>query len=194
MAQRINRLSLISARINTVHFNWFSGTSPWTSIAQVKFTAKKRRLASIKPKCSRILKEKNSLSDVYKAIEKLVLFQGQEFFRLGPWYSCLLWGYASAWQIQKWMLTISYWMEHRAPNGGARESTQGAEGNCNPIGGTTIWTNHYPPELVYLAAYVADGLVGHHWEERPLGLANFICPSTGDARAKKWEWEDRGAG
>jgi hypothetical protein len=30
-----------------------------------------------------------------------------------------------------------------------------------------------------LAAYVAeDGLVGHHWEERPLGLANFICPST----------------
>ena len=32
-----------------------------------------------------------------------------------------------------------------------------------------------------LAAYVAeDGLVGHHWEERPLGLANFICPSTGE--------------
>ena len=31
-----------------------------------------------------------------------------------------------------------------------------------------------------LAAYVAeDGLVGHQWEERPLGLANFICPSTG---------------
>ena len=32
-----------------------------------------------------------------------------------------------------------------------------------------------------LAAYVAeDGLVSHHWEERPLGLANFICPSTGE--------------
>jgi hypothetical protein len=31
-----------------------------------------------------------------------------------------------------------------------------------------------------LAAYVAeDGLVGHHWEERLLDLANFICPSTG---------------
>ena len=40
-----------------------------------------------------------------------------------------------------------------------------------------------------LAAYVSeDGLVGHHWEEKPLGLANFICPSTGDTRAKKWEW------
>jgi hypothetical protein len=51
------------------------------------------------------------------------------------------------------------------------------------------------PELVSLAAYVAeDGLVGHHWEERPLDLANFICPSTGEHRAKKWEWVGRGAG
>jgi hypothetical protein len=23
-------------------------------------------------------------------------------------------------QTQKWMLTVSYWMDHRAPNGGAR--------------------------------------------------------------------------
>ena len=30
-----------------------------------------------------------------------------------------------------------------------------------------------------LAACVSDGLVGHHWEERPHGLANFICLSTG---------------
>ena len=44
-----------------------------------------------------------------------------------------------------------------------------------------------------LAAYVAeDGLVGHHWEERPLGFANFICPGTGNTRAKKWEWVGRG--
>ena len=46
-----------------------------------------------------------------------------------------------------------------------------------------------------LAAYVAeDGLVGHHWEKRPLGLANFICLSIGNARAKKWEWVGRGVG
>ena len=46
-----------------------------------------------------------------------------------------------------------------------------------------------------LAAYVAeDGLAGHHWEERPLGIANFICLSTGKARAKKREWVGRGAG
>ena len=31
------------------------------------------------------------------------------------------------------------------------------------------------PELMSLAAYVAeDGLVGHHWEERPLGHDLFI--------------------
>jgi hypothetical protein len=46
--------------------------------------------------------------------------------------------YASVWQIQKWMLTVIYWMEHRTPNGGGRESIQATEGVCNPIGGTTI--------------------------------------------------------
>jgi hypothetical protein len=51
------------------------------------------------------------------------------------------------------------------------------------------------PELLTLAAYVSkDGLVGHHWKERPIGLANFICPSTGNARAKKGEWLGRGVG
>jgi hypothetical protein len=31
-----------------------------------------------------------------------------------------------------------------------------------------------------LDAYVAeDGLLGQHWGERPLGLENFISPSTG---------------
>jgi hypothetical protein len=37
-----------------------------------------------------------------------------------------------------------------------------------------------------LAAYVAeDGLVGHHWEERTLGLANFICLSTGERQGQE---------
>jgi hypothetical protein len=40
--------------------------------------------------------------------------------------------------LQKWMLTVIYRMERKASNGGVRESTQGAEGVCNPIGGTTI--------------------------------------------------------
>ena len=34
--------------------------------------------------------------------------------------------------------TVSYWMDHRAPSGGARENSQGAKGICNPIDGTTL--------------------------------------------------------
>ena len=32
----------------------------------------------------------------------------------------------------------SHLLEYRVPNEGARESTQGAEGVCSPLGGTTI--------------------------------------------------------
>ena len=28
-------------------------------------------------------------------------------------------------------------------------------------------------------------LVGHHWEERPLGLAKIICPSTGECQGQE---------
>jgi hypothetical protein len=50
---------------------------------------------------------------------------------------------------------------------------------------------------VSLAAYIAeDGLVGHHWEERPPGLANFICPSTGETLGSRsgsgWAGEQGG--
>jgi hypothetical protein len=42
------------------------------------------------------------------------------------------------------------------------------------------------PELLSLAAYVSkDGLVGHHCKERPIGLAIFICPSTGERQGQK---------
>ena len=82
------------------------------------------------------------------------------------------------------MIKVSYWMGHTAHNGGAREITQGAKGNCNPIGGTTILTS--TRELLSLAAYVSkDGLVGHHFKERPIGFANFICPSTGERQGQK---------
>jgi hypothetical protein len=37
-----------------------------------------------------------------------------------------------------------------------------------------------------LAAYVSvDGLVGHQWKERPLGLANFICLSIGERQGQE---------
>ena len=52
-----------------------------------------------------------------------------------------------------------------------------------------------------LAAYESeDGLVGHHREERPLGIVNIICPSTGELQAQvrgngwvgEMEWKGMG--
>jgi hypothetical protein len=55
---------------------------------------------------------------------------------------------------------------------------------------TLLEEQHYEltntPELLTLAAYVSkDDLVGHHWKERPIGHANFICPSTGERQGQK---------
>jgi hypothetical protein len=48
---------------------------------------------------------------------------------------------------------------------------------------------------VSLVAYVAeDGLVSHQWEERPLVLQRLYAPVQGNARARKQEWVDWGAG
>jgi hypothetical protein len=42
------------------------------------------------------------------------------------------------------------------------------------------------PELLSLSAYVSkDVLVSHHQKERPFGLVNFICPSTGERQRQK---------
>jgi hypothetical protein len=41
-------------------------------------------------------------------------------------------------------------------------------------------------DIVSLAAYVSeDVLVGHQWKERPIGLANFICLSTGEYQGQE---------
>jgi hypothetical protein len=51
------------------------------------------------------------------------------------------------------------------------------------------------PELLTLAAYISkDGLVGHHWKERPIGLANFIRPSTGERQGQKGGVGGQGSG
>jgi hypothetical protein len=39
--------------------------------------------------------------------------------------------------------SVIHWREHRVPNEGARERTQGSERVCSPIGGISIWTNQY---------------------------------------------------
>ena len=104
----------------------------------------------------------------------------------GPRYSCLLWGYASAWLIQKWVFTVIYRVEHTAPNGGARESTQGAEGVCNPIGGTTIWTNRYPPPPSCVSSCICStGWPSWSSVGREIGLSKIICPSTGERQGQE---------
>jgi hypothetical protein len=46
--------------------------------------------------------------------------------------------------------------------------------------------NHLYMLRMSAAAYVSkDGLVGHRWKERPIGHANFICPSTGERQGQK---------
>jgi hypothetical protein len=48
---------------------------------------------------------------------------------------------------------------------------------------------------MFLAAYVSeDGLVGYHWKERPIGLADFICPSTGERQGQEVGLGGRGVG
>jgi hypothetical protein len=51
------------------------------------------------------------------------LVETNKSLQTGTWYSHLLRGSASAWQILKWMLTAILWNEHRVPNKRAREST-----------------------------------------------------------------------
>jgi hypothetical protein len=46
-----------------------------------------------------------------------------------------------------------------------------------------------------LAAYVSeDGLVGHQWKDRPIGLEILSASVQGNARAKKWQWVGRRVG
>jgi len=111
------------------------------------------------------------------------------------WYGCLLRGSATAWQIQKWMLTIIHWAEHKVPNEGARESTQRTEGVCGPLGRSTIWINQYPQSSLGLNHQSKKAHGGTHgssyiccrgWPSWPsmggeaLGLMKVLCPSIGE--------------
>ena len=83
------------------------------------------------------------------------------------------------------MLTVIYRMEHRTPKEKLEKVPKELNGSA-----TLLMEQHYEltsiPELLTLAAYVSkDGLVSHHWEERPPGLANFICPSTGERQGQE---------
>jgi hypothetical protein len=107
-----------------------------------------------------------------------------KFFLTGVWYSCLLRGSVSAWQIQKRMLTAIHWTEHRNPNEGAGESTQGAEGVFIPIGGTT-WTSQYPqssqglnnqPKSIHGGTHGSSCRCSRGWSSRTSMGEDALCP------------------
>ena len=121
----------------------------------------------------------------------------------GAWYSCVLKGSASVWQIQRWMLSGVHWTEHRVPNEGAREWTLGAEGFCRPIGRTTIWTNLYCPSFQGLnhqpksthgRTHGFNHICSRGWPDwsslggEALGPVKAQCPSVGKCQSSEHEW------
>ena len=51
------------------------------------------------------------------------------------------------------------------------------------------------PELLTLATYVSkDGLVSNQWKERPIGHANFVCPSAGEHQGQRVGVGGQGSG
>jgi hypothetical protein len=91
-------------------------------------------------------------------------------------------------------------MDHRAPNGGARESTQGAKGICNPIGGSTLWTNQYSGALdsscIYIKRWPSRPSLEReaHWTHK-LYMPQYRGtpgPKRGSGRVGEWGWVGMG--
>jgi hypothetical protein len=103
----------------------------------------------------------------------------------------LLRGSASAWQIQT---------EHRLPSRGVRERTEGAEGVCSPIEGTTISTNQTPqssqglnhqPKGTPGGTCDSSCICSRGWFCRTsmggktLGPVKAACPSVGESQGRE---------
>jgi len=112
----------------------------------------------------------------------------------------------SAWQIQKWMLTVIHWTKHKVPN---EEKYQRAEGDWSPIEGTSIWTNQYPQsslKLYHQSKKTHDGTCGSTYTcsrgwpcqssmgGEALSPAKALCPNIGECQDQEWEWVSWGAG
>jgi hypothetical protein len=110
----------------------------------------------------------------------------------GALYSCLLRGSARAWHIQMRMLAANHWADHGDPSEGVRESTEGAEGVCNPIERTAISTNHrsqglnHQPRSTHGRTHGSNLICGRGWPCQTsmggdaLGPVKAQCPSVGE--------------
>jgi hypothetical protein len=88
------------------------------------------------------------------------------------------------------VLAANHWAEHRVPNGGAREKTQGAEGVCSPLGGGTIGTNQYTPEISGINQG-SSCIRSRGWTclssmgGEALGPMKALCPSVGECQGQE---------
>ena len=88
----------------------------------------------------------------------------------------------------------------RVPNEGDREKTQGAEGVCSPIGGTTIWSYQYPQSSLGLnhqskkthrETHGSSCICSRGWPSRSsmrgeaLGPVKALCPSVGECQGQE---------
>jgi hypothetical protein len=128
---------------------------------------------------------------------------------LGAWNSCLFRGSARAWQMKRWILTANHWTEHRGPNGGVRERTEGTEGFCSLIGRKTISTNqttqssqglNHQTRSTHRGTYSSNSICGRGWPcqasmgGEALGSIKAWCPSVakfevGKAKVGGWVGE-----
>ena len=69
-----------------------------------------------------------------------------------------------------WMLAAESQSEARDPNGGVKGRIEGAEGVCNPIGGTTISTNQMSQSSQglnhYQRVHVEEPMAQLHMKQR----------------------------
>ena len=102
---------------------------------------------------------------------------GKKCLMTGACYSCLLRSSAWDWWIQRQMLAATLWNEHRVPNWGVRERTEGAKWICNN------WKKNYvnqpdAPELTGTKPLIKEytwrdpGLQLHMYQRMPLSVIN----------------------
>ena len=145
-------------------------------------------------------------SCLQRALERSTLLSRVSFlvgWKEVLWF-CLGNGENRAWIIlfrkRLLMLLANRWTEHKVPNDGARERTEGAEGACSPIGRITIWTNQYPqssqglnqqPKSTHGGTHSSSCICSRGWPcgtsmgGEYLGPVKARCPSVGECQDRE---------
>jgi hypothetical protein len=100
------------------------------------------------------------------------------------------------------MLAANNWTEYRVPNGVVRERTEGVEGVCNSIGGTTISTSqtqqsfqalNHQPKSTHGGTHVSSHKCSTGWPcpasmgGEALDPLKVICPSVEESKCQEAE-------